>query len=277
MKFSVKPAAVVISLGNVLDEEFPQDIAWIGDVTYGRAIGQESPYYVEISSGNDTKVIGLADIVSETQTEIVARSHPNNRLVTVRAVEPSDAMICPGLNTRIPLPPEVITASLSQYGAPVDTTLHALADDDGFVSTMMLIAPTGIYVRYDGSWVSLQNPDVIDGLDVFEVEDEALSVYDDADAVNRTMHVSSMPIAEEDRYRAPEVAVVATAASETPPPLPNEEPEPGPASEPGSSDALVLPAQVDEVITAAAADPSLQWFAEKRARAHGYSGSFPWD
>lgn len=99
----------------------------------------------------------------------------------VRPTIPQDArraVSFMGFDQRIPLPLEVIAYYQRSDGTFGDYRMQALADDEGFVITMLLAAPTGLYVRQSSMWHRVTDGEVIDGLTVHEVAAPALEVFD---------------------------------------------------------------------------------------------------
>lgn len=112
----------------------------------------------------------------------------------VRPTIPQDAKravsLCGFL--RIPLPLELIAYYHGSDGTFGGYQLHALADDDGFVATMMLSAPTGLYVRYASAWHPVTDPDVVDGLNVHGVDSIGLDMFDRLEREGRPPQLDSI-------------------------------------------------------------------------------------
>jgi hypothetical protein len=276
--------------------------------SYGKATDNESPYVAEMHTNGAAQFVPLAAIEHEKVGYVIATPWPDDGEVHIRETLPSDAVESSNITSSIPLPLEVISTMvaepINEWGSPVEVTMHAACDDDGFVSTMLLVAPSGMYARYDGAWIEVSNPDLFDGLNIFDVEDGALSVYDEYDQTSGMIHVGMLPLdEEEDRDRVPtptpgpvdESDLIATAPvpttpdeiDETPPPpatpaaVTDVPQPPGPA--PLTSSAMITsPSQIKSIddvpgaITAAAQDEGIRWFVERRARALGYAEEFPW-
>jgi hypothetical protein len=278
--------------------------------SYGKSPENESPYVAEVWTNGEVHFVPLSAIEHEKTGYLIATPWPDEGQVHIRETLPSDAVLSANVPSGIPLPLEVISTMVAEpinaWSSHVEVTMHAACDDDGFVSTMLLVAPSGMYARYDAAWIEVSNPDLFDGLNLFDVEDGALSVYDEYDQTSGMIHVGMLPLSdEEDADRVPrptpvpgpvdESDLVATAPvtttpdeiDETPPPpaTPTEvatvPQPPGPA--PLTSAAMITsPSQIKSIddvpgaITAAAANPGIRWFVERRARALGYTEEFPW-
>lgn len=288
--FDKTPTTVIISGGGGDDGD--EDVVWIGEsALYYKDAGFAAPYTLEIRVNGEVKHIGLSELKREVPGEVGAVSWPNEYDVQIRQSMPSDAVAAVTIASTIPLPLEVISTMVSaSEGTPVDTTLHALAHDDGFVGTMLLVAPTGLYARFDSAWHALGDGDEIDGLNVYDVEDSALVLYDEHDSVGRTVHITSMPILESDQPRVPLVNVQPAAVTTTPEVLDTDGAGEAPAEpeaaatdgEPFDTDSLFASGirraeDLPAAITAAASNTSLRWYVEKRARALGYKEKFPWE
>ena len=277
-------------------------------VEYGKDPGAESPYTIALWARGELRELPFATITNERPGYLVADAWPDPGQVQIREALPSDAVDSPNIGRGIPLPLEVISTMVASpttyWSQNVDVTMHAATDDDGFVSTMLLIAPSGMYARYDGAWIEVSNPDLFDGLNIFDVEDGALGVYDEYDQTSNAIHVGSLPLASDDeRLRVPtpvsssvvtDPDLLATAPAvttpdeidETPPPPPTpsdiaDVPQ-APVPPPLTSSGVFRPGQIKSLsdvpgaITAAAADESIRWIVERRARALGYTEEFPW-
>jgi hypothetical protein len=98
----------------------------------------------------------------------------------VRPTIPQDAVHAVSLSgfVRVPLPLDLIAYYHGSDGTFGDYRMQALADDEGFVVTMLLSAPTGLYVRQSSRWHPVTDGNVLDGLTVHEVTARALEVFD---------------------------------------------------------------------------------------------------
>lgn len=194
-------------------------------------------------------------------------------MVTVRPTQESDAVSSETMGgaPRIPMPIPTIRY-FHKFAEGVNVPkLFALSEDDGFVATMMLSADDGIYVRYSGSWHELLDEDVVDGLNVTEVADSALDLFDQFDAAGQLVSVTVMSAPSGQRVE-PLGPVTEDAGGA---------PEPSPAMQ-ASGDVKDVPAlntveDIEDAIAAAASDPTLQWWVERRAKALGLGDvEFPW-
>jgi hypothetical protein len=278
--FASTPVAVVVST----DEG---DVTWLGQqARYGPDPGGEAPQVIEIlTTGGTIKHVGLGTVSRDSGDEVNAVSWPNEFPVQIREAMPSDAVGSPSISSTLPLPLEVISTMVSDdldyYGSGKTVSLHALTNDDGFVSTMLLMAPTGLYARYDRAWIRVEDPDVVDGRTVVDVRDEALVTYDDYDQVDQSVHVAMLPLVEGESVDSitppPEPETPEPTGADAADPLPVTETEEPPAAP--VTAAAVAVASVDDLlvaITAAAEDPDMRWYVEKRAKALGYEEPLPW-
>lgn len=272
---------------------------------YGRDIGGAAPHSVIIWTRGDAREIPLATIDDDVTGYVKATHWPEGADVHIRESLSSDAVDSPAFDRGIPLPLEVIATMVAEpnsYWSPeMEVSLNAVTDDDGFVATMLLVSSTALYARYDNSWVPITDPDLLDGMDIVEVSDPALALYDGYESSGRQIHVAALEINDElDASRMPDPPVTASVSDTS-----DDEPRYGtlenqivemierPVDSVADVPRGLLPAplraggrltptsitsidDVAEAITAATHDPSLRWFVERRARALGYEDSFPW-
>lgn len=185
--------------------------------------------------------------------------------LTVRAIEPEDGMI--GLGRSCPLPVGAISAAIRGESVP---GLQALTDDDGDVVTLMCLTDDGLWTRFSGLWNYVppgQDPDPLDGLCVFDVDDLALEPFDQADKAGQQISIAALPLGPNESLEGinlPANAVVAAAevlldaVVESPLPTIRRVED--------------LPAAID----AAAFNPELRWYIERRAAALRSDIKLPW-
>lgn len=192
---------------------------------------------------------------------------PNGYPITVRSTVPEDAVGMAGFPS-YPLPVPVIAASLA--GENVNTHIEALVEDDGFVSTLLLVTDTGLWVRYSGQWMRLTDVTTIDGLNSVELKDESVDLYDAADLAGRQLPIDSFQPTDDTSNVSQLVVAQDVDMSWT---------EPVTAS--GETTATIgtqihsirdMPAAVE----AAVQDETARWYVERRARALGWEEPFPW-
>jgi hypothetical protein len=167
---------------------------------------------------------------------------------------------------RVPMPISVISYFLESNGEFVMPTLYALSDDDGFVITMMLDSEAGLYIRMDSAWHLLTNDDVVDGLNVIQVTDAALDLFDQFDRAGQLVAVSVMePVGDGLRaLNEPVAPAVAAAMLTSDPELVKDVPMFASADD------------LDTAIQAAQQNPELQWWVERRVKALGIEADLPW-
>lgn len=191
----------------------------------------------------------------------------NPPAITVRATQQDDAMLAfsmAGL-PRIPMPIPVL-----DYMHTVEFTvphLYALSEDDGFVATMMLDSDSGIYIRYSSQWHQINDEEAVDGLNVTEVNDGALSMFDQYDNAGQLVSLVAM--------MTPEGAPAGIGG-----------PAEMPVSEGGALAGSVLTLDVpqllvredvEQALTAASENPELRWWVSRRLAALGFDDvSLPW-
>lgn len=181
---------------------------------------------------------------------------------------------------RIPMPVDLL-AYIHSTGDHTMPDLFALTDDDGFVATMMLSAPTGLYVRYASMWHAVTDPDVVDGLTVHEVAPAALELFDARERAGQLPNVSAMqaleggdlgivptndpvdtvesaPFAEDDEQVAPTETVMTASGATIAVPQ------------------LRTPEDVPAALSAAAENPDIQWWVERRLKVLGIEADLPW-
>lgn len=277
MKFPISPVAV----------EFPNDLLLTSEVRIELSNGGSgSAPYILISDGFDESrswpissyeevTYGEWDAVMWLDPPLPPELGGNLPVLRIRAARPRDAE---GAATfarfiRVPMPVEVIrfltSAPEGSYQMP---QLYALTDDDGFVVTMLFSAPTGLYVRYASVWRTLPSDDVIDGLNVYEVAPEALTQYDEADRMGQMVNVTSMTSASEELSDA-DVEMLSGGPSDE-----VSKPSVTASAAPKKLDIPVLRNADDAAaaIAAAAADPEIQWWVERRLASLGIDAALPW-
>jgi len=191
-------------------------------------------------------------------------------MLDVRPIQPEDAMMALGRGCTFPVD---LLEALTMGVAQMPDDVQAIVDDEGDVTTVMLWADTGIYVRFDRSWWMVppgQDPDPLDGATVVSVTDDAVAMYDEADAIGQQVSIHSMPVADDEdismipvRFAPPADGEAVTAAATV-------------LSRPRTK---IMPIKrredVPRAIQAAASDPTARWYVEKRLQALGLADEFP--
>lgn len=254
---------------------------WIGNRIFfeDNAAGPESPPKVLVLQGmNDERSWPVEELeqVSHEEWKGLLWNETGEDYVPfhIRATLPRDAeasVTMEGFPLNIPLPVELI-GHIHASGDFAMPELFAMTDDDGFVATMMLSAPTGLYVRYASMWHDLTDPDVVDGLNVHEVAPAALELYDARERQGQLPNVSSM-LSLEGGDLGITVDQIGGDATEIP----------------GASEEIVTasgatvtvptlrgPDDVPAAVAAAADNPEIQWWVERRLRVLGIETDLPW-
>lgn len=182
--------------------------------------------------------------------------------VVVRPVQETDAVASAQFHTSIPLPVDVIAASLKGFN--VSNSLQALVGDDGFVRTILLVADVGLYTRYAGMWHPVTDESQIDGLNAVDVADSALDVYDPFDQAGELVNIGSLPtidpidrgVAEPDV--SPTLPAVVAGLTTT------EQVE------------IVTARDVPRAVEIATRLPQYRWYVERRVKALDVNIALPW-
>ena len=200
----------------------------------------------------------------------------------VRGTTPRDAessITLQGFGLPIPLPVELIGALVSdeQNAAP---ELFALTEDDGFVGTLLLSAPTGLYVRYSNQWITLADTDLLDGLTVYEVGPSAVDLFDVSEQQGSVLTISAYTVAGgEDTGEKVEQPGDIPGGEQTTDPMVDATDGSVPVTAgvlPRGVPSLSSADDVEGAIAAAADNPDLQWWVERRLTMLGIEAELPW-
>lgn len=246
------------------------DELWIGSKATWRT-GDYCPIDLELHGKNETRwfpLTELEEVAPDMWSGRIQTDTPDGPRVMIRPTVETDAMsaITTFAFPHIPIPLDVLSEYLNHDGAFMPT-LWAMSDDDGFVVTLMLNSDAGLYVRYANAWLRLNDPDVIDGLNVTEVDASSLDMFDQFDQAGQMVGLSAMRfksqpvdtdlVTGQGNVTAPTVVESTIAEVKTVP-------------------VLSSAADLTAAIAAAAEDESLQWYVERRAAALGLDADFPW-
>lgn len=163
---------------------------------------------VELEGEIDIKLVDIDTIDVSVPNLLTGTSSPLGLQMVVRATMEDDAVALPSL-PGYPLPVPVIIGSIT--GENMDTHIEALVEDDGYVSTLLLVTDMGLYTRYSRTWIRLADIDLIDGINSIEVYDGAVDVYDTADDVGQQVHIDGLPREGRDAVGLGELYVAASA------------------------------------------------------------------
>lgn len=287
--FRHKPATVVVTNRATREQE-----VWVGShARFGPSDGLAAPFAVELFARGDMKIFPIGTILADSNDELELLGSEEGSQITVRAYQPEDATRAITVDSEFALPSAVVATMVNDEAGEARVTntapsLEALVDDNGFVSTLLLVSDAGLYARYDSQWVPLQSSDPLDGLSVYELKPEGLSLYDQYDQVGQSVHIASMPITDAEAVDRPVIMVGDTVTKAA-------IPDPTPAQEPAAEEAIVeedvevsvdplaasaaadVPEELKAMIAAGERDPDVRWVAERRARAMNYEGPLPWE
>lgn len=166
--------------------------------------------------------------------------------------------------------------------------LMAMTNDDGVVITLLKRDPEqGAVFRHDGDWAPLVDPSTIDGLNFVGVEDDATDLYDTYESQGSLVPIKNFTASLDGPFwtevTVDDNAVLDEETGEYSSPAEAEGDAPDDA-EPDADGDDALAASVtldtaddlDEAIAAAAADPDLRWYVERRVAALGLEAHLPW-
>lgn len=152
---------------------------------------EEGQLYFYWALGWEVRRLQVAEMKVEEPGHWEILTQPNGVNILVRPVQETDAVASTQFGSAIPLPVDVIAASLKGFN--VNNQLEALVGDDGFVRTILLVSDVGLYTRYSGMWHPVTDESQIDGLNAVDVADAALDVYDPFDQAGQLVNISSLP------------------------------------------------------------------------------------
>lgn len=278
MKFPTYPATII--------QHVPRgDEFWIGEIRMEKIDAPNSPPWVMISKAlyeERSWPVEIFDEITPGEWEglIWNETGENHVSFRVRATLPRDAevaMSMQGSGLQIPLPVELLAYIHRTDGSFPMPELYACTDDDGFVATMLLSAPTGLYVRYAQMWHPVTDGDVIDGMTVHNVAATALDLFDEREREGQLPNVTSM-LAEHGDVTGEMVEI----PGGTPDPASTDE-APVTTEQVVTASGAVLtvpalrrPEDVAQAIAAAAENPDIQWWVERRLVALGIEADLPW-
>lgn len=222
---------------------------------------------IELEGTESVRYIDVASIETEGPGRLEGTTAPNGLAVLVRATIEDDAVAVQGLPA-YPLPVSVITATLA--GENMDTHIEALVEDDGYVSTLLLVTDVGLFTRYSRTWIGLRDVGLIDGMNSVVVNDEAVDVYDAADDLGQQVSVESLPSETRNAVGTGQLFVSASAQMTFTPD------EPVTASAMATLPVIDTLDQLTAAVETADADETLRWYVEKRALALGADVQLPW-
>lgn len=163
--------------------------------------------------------------------------------------------------------------------------IMAMTEDDGTVITLLKRDPTsGAMYRHDSEWLPLVDPTVLDDLAFVGVTDSAEAVYDKYESQDELVSVGHYyPSAEGPFwphpvtiYAEPETADEASANMDDD--VEDDSVDSVEAVEEPLAASITLNSadDLDSAIAAAAADPEIRWYVERRMQALGLEARLPW-
>lgn len=207
----------------------------------------------------------ITEIIRDIRGHLEAKLRGGTRII-VRPYDPYDPVRA--AISAIPLP----KATMQDWMQGGWIMLYALVDDNGDVATMMLDSPLTSNLRYDGLWILMTDPEAISDYDIVKVEDTALDLYDQADAMGNSVHITSMPVDPKDDFRVTARYLDKTEANALQPLLTESITASAELTIPVIAQARDLPAAIDF----ANEHPEFQWYVERRAKALHEDMTFPW-
>jgi len=226
---------------------------------------------VELEGEQDIRLVDIDTINVHVPNMLSGSTSPLGYQIVVRATIEDDAVALPSLPA-YPLPVPVIIGSIT--GENMDTHIEALVEDDGYVSTLLLVTDIGLYTRYSRTWIRLADVDLIDGLNSVEVYDGAVDVYDTADDVGQQVSIEGLPHEGRDAVGTGEL-FIAASAPRTFDPDGDKEPVTASVME-AELPVIDTSEQLLAALETARDDESLRWYIERRAAALGVEVEMPW-
>ena len=260
----------------------------IGAVSVETVPDAISPHTLVIKAMSEERIFPIESVteLSHNEWEMVGwQDEPDFPPVRyrVRPTLPSDsegAISTEMFPIRSSLPVEYLAYAHSNNEGSFDMpSLFALTDEEGYVSTLMLSAPTGLYLRAASMWHELVNEDAVDGLSVYPVNDGAIEYFDESDQAGQMPHVIG--------FDSPEGTPVRFIPERTPDPAespidPESDFETEPptavtaAGIPRAMPKFLSPDDAPDAIQAAADNPEIRWWVERRLAAFGVEAELPW-
>lgn len=255
-----RPATVVLTEADGGEETIICMAAYLSN-------DHEVPMTLELEGTESMRLIDIASVETDVVGRLEGKTAPNGLSLLARATIEDDAVAVPGLPA-FPLPVSVITATLA--GENMDTHVEALVEDDGYVSTLLLVTDVGLFTRYARTWIGLRDVELIDGLDSVPVYDQAVEVYDAADDLGQQVSVDGLP---SDTRGAVGTGAMFVAASAQ---MTFQTDTPVVATAMVALPVIDTLEQLTAAVEAAGEDETLRWYVEKRAQALGAEISMPW-
>ena len=159
--------------------------------------------------------------------------------------------------------------------------LMAMVDDEGVVITLYKSDPKyGAVLRRKNEWIPLTDMSVLADLSFVGVQDSAEALYDEHDANGNLLPIKFYSPTAEGPYW-PEYTVLTDEEAAAGGIFDEEDDEASSESdtveEPLAASVTLASAEdLDAAIAAAAEDPDLRWYVERRVAALGLEADLPW-
>jgi hypothetical protein len=265
-QFPSSPATVIVFRRQGNEE------VWIGDTVYWER--ESTPTYVLTARAlGEERYFPLGFLEETVPGQWEGILWDTDLRVLVRPTVESDAVTSVTMHgmPRVPMPIPVISSIHASSGEFLMPQLFAMSEDDGFVATMMLNTDAGLYVRYSGAWHLLTNEDAIDGLNVTEVADSALDMFDMFDRAGQLVALSNM------QTRTGEPVDTSVVDTGVPGGTGTTSPVPVVSAATRTLPRLASADDLPSAIRAAMLDPDLQWWVSRRVKAMGIDAELPWE
>lgn len=259
--FSSKPATIEIHHpGGLVQYRIMDSFSWEElhgeDVTMG---------YQTV--GDFIRDLPLATISLNVQGQLEGLTWPSEYRFIVRPTDEYDAVASEQIDSTYPMPVSAIQAAIR--GASVNE-LQAIVDDNGDVLTLMLSTDVGVFLRFSGAWIDLLDPEILDGLDVINVEDTALDIFDPLDQSGQLVSIRTMPVKPEDS----DDVVRYTGGSG--PTIIGEKATSAEALTAGGVVVISSASDIPAAVELASAHEDMRWYVERRIAALGLEYEVPW-
>lgn len=161
---------------------------------------------------------------------------------------------------------------MAEYSLP--DSIMAMTEDNGTVVTLLKRDPEmGMVYRHDGKWNPVVNPTVFNDLSFVGVTDSAEAIYDKYEKDDKLVTLAHyIPTDEGPKWSDNPVVLYYEPEHEQDGITLAEDPETS-----LTASALIHgPDDIEAAIAAAALNPDLRWYVERRVVALGIEANLPW-